>query len=531
MDFKSIPNQPIHFNTIDTSYCDFKDEICQVYSKDDEFIYSQIQLEPCGSPDCNGTINGKDASSITKCWEWDKECWILVDDGNENWHFKHVGGDCNHTLVNNVTLIGYGNYFGFTFTLFNVISGSITVQVDGNTIGIYNSNGTFTAYGYSLSNGISFIASNDFVGELDNLSIQSYNIPTDKSLWLGIVDINCPTCPPLSDCVEYFVNQNYITIRISLLCLETGCYRLRICSPCQFIYPAPFYYSKFVPSKWTIQYYDNSIYTWNGSEQYLDFVWRNSEDYDYARICAEIPNDLENDCCRTIKIGLEANYDFLFYLKINGNSEIFYSVTPDTTEITIEICERIDTVCIRIKPEAFDDQLIQPLIKFKYMSIAYNFDCIDYDKQCYDSNCFQIIDYGETNDTVLVKAFCDANSYELGLNWDNIFFLQQRLNLFKYAPTYNIDAKDYIYSDGTRKLTSGQKQKFYDFIFKQLDEIQHDVLSTQILCTNFWIDGIEYFVDPKDYKPEWDKKTGYQLADVRIQAMKQGTIIFKANQN
>ena len=119
----------------------------------------------------------------------------------------------------------------------------------------------------------------------------------------------------------------------------------------------------------------------------------------------------------------------------------------------------------------------------------------------------------------------------MGFYWDANFKLKQRLPTYKFAPTYANDANDYIFSDGSRKLTSAQRMKLYDIVWGDLEEYQHDALSTQILCKTFLIDGEEYFVQPDDYKPEWTKNIGYPRADVRMLAMKQGTIIFRENQN
>lgn len=154
----------------------------------------------------------------------------------------------------------------------------------------------------------------------------------------------------------------------------------------------------------------------------------------------------------------------------------------------------------------------------------------------YTSNCFQIVPYNAAENTKLLIGDCtrfNKLDFEFNFYWNNFnpFQLKQRVISKKFAPIYTNDSKDYVFSDGSRKITSAQKSKFYDIVCGELNEVQHDTLSTQILCRNFYIDGVEYFIQPDDYKPEWSKQSGYSKSDVRMQGMKQGTIIFRDNQN
>ena len=150
---------------------------------------------------------------------------------------------------------------------------------------------------------------------------------------------------------------------------------------------------------------------------------------------------------------------------------------------------------------------------------------------CYTSNCFQVLPYNQLQGTKLVTGESTAGTYQLGFYWDGTFKLKQRLRLSVFAPTYDIDAPTYIFSDGTKSITSAQKEKIYEVAFTDLDENQHDTLSTQIITKTFKIQGVEYVVKPGAYKPEWQKSSGYPRADVRFEATKQGTIIFRSNEN
>lgn len=155
--------------------------------------------------------------------------------------------------------------------------------------------------------------------------------------------------------------------------------------------------------------------------------------------------------------------------------------------------------------------------------------------ESYQSTCIQIVDFDEATDTKLIESHCQPNTgftNQFNFNWITGFMtIKQRLKCKKFAPSFPIDAKSYVFSNGDKKITSAQRSKFYDIVFGELNETQHETLSMQIISKIFTIDGVEYFVEPDDYKPEWSKSTGYSLADVRVIGMTQGTIIFRENQN
>lgn len=155
--------------------------------------------------------------------------------------------------------------------------------------------------------------------------------------------------------------------------------------------------------------------------------------------------------------------------------------------------------------------------------------------QVYQSSCIQIVSYQDATDTKLITANCQPTTgytNQFNFNWiAGGMTIKQRLKCKKFAPAFPIDSKSYVFSNGDKKVTSAQRGKFYDIVFGELNELQHETLSMQIISKQFTIDGVDYFIEPDDYKPEWSKSTGYSLADVRVIGMQQGTIIFRENQN
>lgn len=153
----------------------------------------------------------------------------------------------------------------------------------------------------------------------------------------------------------------------------------------------------------------------------------------------------------------------------------------------------------------------------------------DANDHTYTSNTICIDDANDC--TKLISGTFPTEVKQLGFwfNSNNAFRLQQRLRLIKFNPTYPIEANDYEYSSGSRSITTGKREKYYEALFDYIGETELDTLSAQILCENFTIDGVEYFVKPEDVKPEWDKNGGQKLAQVRMLLRKKTGTIYKNN--
>lgn len=117
----------------------------------------------------------------------------------------------------------------------------------------------------------------------------------------------------------------------------------------------------------------------------------------------------------------------------------------------------------------------------------------------------------------------------LGFNFNSHFRLQQRLRMLKFNPIYPIDSSDYEYSSGTRSLTYAKREKYYDTLMDYMGETEHDTLSAQILCDTFTVDGVQYYVRPEEYKPEWEKSGSQRLAQSRILMRKSDGAIYRTN--
>ena len=131
----------------------------------------------------------------------------------------------------------------------------------------------------------------------------------------------------------------------------------------------------------------------------------------------------------------------------------------------------------------------------------------------------------------LLVGTCTTGTTDLGFYWDGLFKLKQYVEFLYFNPTYPIDGRDYEYSTGTRSVTSGRKEKYYDAETGYVDETTHDSVSTMIMCDSFTVDGVEHFVKQDDYKPDWQTKNGeLLLSKGKMLMRKKQSTIFKTNQ-
>lgn len=148
------------------------------------------------------------------------------------------------------------------------------------------------------------------------------------------------------------------------------------------------------------------------------------------------------------------------------------------------------------------------------------------DEYPYISNCISVRTAHDCSK--LIEGYMDADKKALGFYFVNgsDFRLSSRYRFLKFNPHYPIDEDNYKYSNGERKLTYGEREKYYEGKIDYIDETGHDALSASFLCDDFTVAGVQYYVKGEDYKPEWDKEGGRQLAQARIAMRKTGGTIY-----
>lgn len=553
---QNIPNQPIQIDPPIYDGCDFTAERCLVIHKGDPMSYTQVKLNPCFPcivPQQNATspqwIQDLDTTGVKFCAE-------NTLDQIDFWYQPSQGFE------------DIGNYFHIVVHVTNVIAGTIRVTFGNNVICDAIADNTYDVYlpiTPSIVNTIQFIPMNTgvslFTGCVEVECVDAYFIPDAVNDWVQIVDIKTQevqTQAPLA----VNVYKDHLIIGWEVNYLDEVCYQLRIADPCYLsgLYTSPIISYELDDTEGWVDANDcvyggcnypltvNQVNSFCGSsfgDLFMGVfnpsgVTANKIEQTWTKSGIGLPQP-PTDCCYRVRfpihsVGFNPNTTYRNLTVKNGKAggcewnSGSGLVTYSGEYVTFDCCEAIDELYIRYELDYpnVGTYFVESVCigKIDIIEICQNDPAL-----WYHTNCFQVLPLNTNDGTKLITGESLTNTFQLGFYFAIGFVLQQRLFVKALAPKYPIDSSSYIFSDGTKKLTSAQREKVYDVTFRELTEIQHDTLSAQILTKEFKIDNKEYYVDPKDYQPNWNAKYGYPMADVRIEAMEQGTIIFKSNEN
>lgn len=96
------------------------------------------------------------------------------------------------------------------------------------------------------------------------------------------------------------------------------------------------------------------------------------------------------------------------------------------------------------------------------------------------------------------------------------FSLRQRLPILQINPKYEVDADEYITSQGTRSKSTVRKEKLKTLWVDYIDEVAHDAFSTITNCDAITMDGVDVYFPVNDYDPEWNENQKYNTAQVKL---------------
>lgn len=96
------------------------------------------------------------------------------------------------------------------------------------------------------------------------------------------------------------------------------------------------------------------------------------------------------------------------------------------------------------------------------------------------------------------------------------FSLRQRLPILQINPKYEVDADEYITSQGTRSKSTVRKEKLKTLWVDYIDEVAHDAFSTITNCDTITMDGVDVYFPVNDYEPEWNENQKYNTAQVKL---------------
>lgn len=96
------------------------------------------------------------------------------------------------------------------------------------------------------------------------------------------------------------------------------------------------------------------------------------------------------------------------------------------------------------------------------------------------------------------------------------FSLHQRLPVLQINAKYEIEADEYVTSQGVRSNSTVRKDKLKTLWVDYIDEIAHDAFSTLINCDEVTMDNLDVYFPVNDYEPEWNENQKYNTAQVKL---------------
>lgn len=533
MPIVTIPNQPINLDPPQRDECNIGDgrEYCTMYNGSD-YAYLQFKQTPCGA---NKVANGNfSATPPDQGWTLDAG-WTAIANS--------IGGSLTDgTVVHTPGTIDYliqlipfttGKYYKITITVGNRTAGGVEIILGGTSLGSITSNGEFTLYGYAAGgNNLQIKANSAFDGYVAYISC--YELRNDYSAVLVDADTLGSVSQPS---FTYTYQEDFVTVSWQWSGIAYGCYKVLIGDPCNpgsstEILTNP---SFDTTSNWTIDDVGGgapmmSIFGGNLVVQ----TPKNNPGVVDTEVGYQLLPDRTGTCCyrATITFGTidAALSGFQFIVGI-GNSSYsgfdsgYFTPTSNTT-YTFDFCGvNFATIANRRffigVTGTYPNSPNNLFARIASVSLRAIYNCAT-GGSSFESNCLTVA--ADHDCAKLTIGQCASGSVKYGFRWGS-FLLAQRSRFLKFNPFYPTEGEDYEYSNGRRALTFAKREKYYEGLFDYADETFHDATSTQILCDTFTIDGVEYFVSPDNYKPEWANNGNQQLAQSKIELRKKTSTI------
>jgi hypothetical protein len=483
----------------------------------------------------DGSVDSVSLKRLVPDWSADA-CWQYETTGAADTDGMYTavpgtGGDLTQTIS-----YANGGYYYVTFSVSNRTAGRVRVTMGGTVIDDISENGTFTLYGTSIgTNKLKFGADASFDGSISYVT--SYKLVAAFIYQLLNQDGTVASTQPAAWNESTYGDK--VLVDVELSGVPEGCYKVSVGNPCDLSAGAELLTNASFASgaSWTHANeagddtgLQNVVISGGAIAMTVDTTNRAiAESYkqaltgktdgwyrisfttghvDAAIVSQSGPNYVQvifGSAYHYVPIqDLVANTEYAAFFNVNsllGTTDNYTVLVSMTSTSSLAGGEYFEITDVSLRTATGSEWI---------------------------SNCINITEDFDCEKAII--GTCETGTTNLGFYWDGTFKLKQRLPFLYFNPTYPIEASDYEYSSGRRAITSASREKYYEGHVDHVDETAHDTLSTQILCDTFTVDGVEYFVKPEDYKPEWIEKNGGLLtAQARIAMRKKTSTIFKKN--
>lgn len=495
-----IPFQPVIFDeSLDECLLNTSGYSMPVQAGDNTQF--QLLIEPCASsPDL--VTNGTFASSAG--WTLGSN-WSIA--GNIARHTAGVGG----TLTQNVPFTASG-FYQITATFTNVTSGSCQVKAGLINKGTVSANGTyiFNQDGLLFGSGLNFVASSDFQGDINFVSVLILNV---NYLKVVIYNLDGTQAAILDYADGYFnVKAPYLTVTIDwdALGLSYGCYYIGVADDCLntcsqlYIADQVFYDSDF----WTKNLATSTLTLLNNYWLYAGTGGGSSA------VLTSI-NDVCSGKTYTVTYTLAGNAgNAVFQVDLGGATGTVRSVNGTYTDTIVSTGTSFNlTFASTVNPSNFwitdlrvtviDSQLTTDYVSNKFVYSA-------------DTNC-----------TKMISAVCDENSFGMGFVNTNFIprvRVESKLILSGY-PQERIKTKT---SQGLKRVDFFSGDKNWRLRILRQPEHVMDFLALLIGFDHWYIDSVEYFAAEDEFaEPKANKF--FNVYDIDIECQKKTLLLQNKN--
>lgn len=447
------------------------------------------------APDFQGCIDNVSLRLVATCWD-------TTFAGDNPFTFTENGACVSGTgnLFTDTLTNGPG-YFVASFTISNYTSG--TVQVSGACTdtwvgGPFTSNGEKFAYGVFAGPGVLCFEFTDFFGCISDIHVNRLFIPQfvveNQETEQQYLDLN-------SGAFLTFVEDRVIVKFRPLEFLPYDCYKICIVDTCLLAGAT---------NKVTNGTFDSNLDDWNpGSGWAWDITNGGEAIFDRSIGTGSLGQEFSvtdiNVCARMTVYSVSGAGAFVrlhLYNAANASVEFLDISEPGVYSIC-GFGNRIE-----VEPS----NLAGTVVEVDNIGVFQITDCEDCSPYDYCSNCIKFAeDLGGCS--LLIQSYNNENG-SWNFVWNNaagtnVFKLSHRIASELWGPTYPEESSDYTFSDGTKKDTFAQSDKFWVLGIKMESgsERAHDVIRLQKRSDHFVIEDInesrEFWAEKGDYNPDW----------------------------
>jgi hypothetical protein len=480
-----------------------------------------------------GEIDNVSIKPITYCY--DGPGWV----GNEDGTYQHLVG-YNTALEAITDPITQDNIYAIKVQVTGMTEGSVVVNIGTSAGADILKNGVYPFYlDAGAGTGVNIIPTEDFDGVVEILELYEQ---TELS-YIYLVNEAGDEVADLSSFVNYVADRINVRFTANDLAdrglieagvVPDGCYRIAvegICNPAN---------SNLAPNPTMSGGTTLALDGWsknNGSSQYdftggvVKFKYSGSAGEVKSPILYsdEIPALEASDLELTIEISSNSDTDNIaVYAKVDNYKD---AVTP--TKFT-----SVGTHTVVIP--GYDPNGIAPPNKGNrriYISADFQYDgaptpgdisitFVDLRPVSEDAttNYSQKFEIKESLECLSKWVVGSGYCYGYGFDFRQ-FELGQRVPVMLFNPVYPVKQSSYLFTNGNKIRTSGERDKKYKLRTDYIDEVTSDCFSLQLICDRLEIDGQEYFFEGKEVTPKGRTDGRSAAAQVEIELTPQGSVV------